>query len=111
VHAGDVLQIRVAVAGSVVGAPQPLTLKFGQGPSKTINLSASVPGGSASNATISSASGHPIAIVLPRYSCYLPPYPTFCPATNIKAESHKYALTVNAIPKVPIVISALVQAG
>jgi hypothetical protein len=111
VHPGDIVQIRIAVAGTVAGAPQPLALKFDQGPAKTLNVSASVPGGTPSNATITSASGGRIAIVSPRYSCYLPPYPTFCPASHIKAESHKYALTVNAIPKVAVVIGGVVQAG
>jgi hypothetical protein len=111
VHPGDTAAIRITVTGSVVGAPQPLTVNFAQGPSKSIDVSASVPGGPPSTATITSASGGPIALVSPRYTCFLPPYPTFCPASHITAKSHKYALTLNAIPKVPVVITLLVQRG
>ena len=110
-HPGDTAAIRIVLTGSTVGAPQPLTVNFAQGPSKSINVSANVPGGPPSTATITSASGRPIALVSPRYGCYLPPYPTFCPGSNITAKSHKYAVTFNGIPKLPVVITLAVQAG
>jgi hypothetical protein len=111
VHPGDTAAIRVTLTGSVIGAPQPVALKFAQGPSKSISVSASVSGGTPSTATITSASGRPIALVSPKYGCSLPPYPTFCPGSHVTAKSRNYAITFNATPKTPVVITLLVQAG
>lgn len=112
VHPGDVVTIGVHLGGTVVGAPQPVTLGFSQGPAKSITVSASVPGGTPAKATLNSATGNPIAIVLPRYRCGLPPSPTFCPLSKIVAASHSYTLTIDASPKTPpIVIQAAAQGG
>jgi hypothetical protein len=112
VHPGDVLAISVHLGGAVVGATQPLTLSFSQGPAKSITVSASVPGGTPAKATFNSATGSPIAIVLPRYHCGLPPSPTFCPLSKIVAASRSYTLTIDASPKTPpISIQAEAQAG
>jgi hypothetical protein len=111
VHPGDTAVIRVAVTGTVVGAPQPLTVKFAQGPAKSIDVSASISGGTPSTATITSANGHRIALVSPKYGCSLPPYPTFCPGTNIKAKSRKYSVTFNGLPKVAVALTVVVQSG
>jgi hypothetical protein len=112
VHPGDVVTIGTHLTGTVVGAPQPVSLSFSQGPAKSITVSASVPGGTPAKATLTSATGSPIAIVLPRYRCGLPPSPTFCPPSKIVASSHRYTLTINASPKTPpIVIRAMAQSG
>jgi hypothetical protein len=112
VHPGDHVVISVRVRGTVVGAPQPVALSFSQGPAKSITVSASVPGGTPSKATFTSATGTPIAIVLPRYNCGLPPSPTFCPLSKLTAASHSYALTIGATPNSPpIVIQAATQGG
>jgi hypothetical protein len=75
-------------------------------------VSASVPGGTPSKATLSSAAGSPMAIVLPRYNCGLPPSPTFCPPSRIVAASHTYTLTIDASPKTPpIIIQTTAQGG
>lgn len=111
-HPGDSLILRVSVTGRVVGAPQPVTLNLDQGPAKSLTVSAGVPGGSTSTATITSATGGRIGIVLPHYGCALPPAPTFCPPSSVKAGSHKYTVTFDATPKVPpIVITSVVQGG
>jgi hypothetical protein len=97
--------------GSENGAPQPVTMTFDQGPGKTLNLSAGVPGGAVSHATITGANGKSIALVTPRYTCYLPPTLTFCPATTVTAASHRYSVTFPGTPKTEITLEAVVQAA
>jgi hypothetical protein len=80
------------------GSPQPLTITFPASANKTITISAQVKGGKASEATIKSISGSPIKLTLPRYVCFLPPYPTFCPAVSEKLSSGKYTVVFNAQP-------------
>lgn len=112
VQPGDAVTMSVHLAGTIVGAPQPVTLSFSQGPAKSITVSASVPGGTPSKATFNSATGSPIAIVLPRYHCGLPPSPTFCPLSKVVAASHSYTLTIDASPKTPpILVEAAAQGG
>ncbi len=113
-RAGDVVLLRARLKGgkgSENGAPQPLTLTFDQGPAKTLNVSAGVPGGAVSHATITSANGKPIAIVTPRYTCYLPPTLTFCPVSKVTAASHRYSVTFPGSPKTEVTLEALVQAA
>lgn len=109
--AGEEVVIRTRIKGTPGGAPQPLTVSFDQGPGKTLNVSASVPGGSPSRATITSAGGSPITLVSPRFACYLPPMPSFCPASKVSAAGHHYSITFQASPATPVAIVALVQAG
>lgn len=109
---GDEVVLRARVTGGVNGAAQPVTLSFDQGPAKTIDVSAAVPGGTTSTATIISASGNPIALVLPRYECFVPPVGTFCPALNVTAASHRYAVTFASATTIPpITLVAQVQTG
>ena len=111
---GDVVLLRARLKGgkgSENGAPQPVTMTFDQGPGKTLNLSAGVPGGAVSHATITSANGKSIALVTPRYTCYLPPTLTFCPATTVTAASHRYSVTFPGTPKTEITLEAVVQAA
>ncbi len=112
VHPGDSLLITTAVTGSIVGASQPLTFTLAQGPATSLNITAGVSGGPVSKATVTSATGAPIAIVLPKYSCILPPAPTFCPPQSVQAGSHKYVVTFGVTPQTtPITINAKVQSG
>jgi hypothetical protein len=111
---GDVVLLRARLKGgkgSENGAPQPVTMTFDQGPGKTLNLSAGVPGGAVSHATITGANGKSIALVTPRYTCYLPPTLTFCPATTVTAASHRYSVTFPGTPKTEITLEAVVQAA
>lgn len=111
---GNVVLLRARLKGgkgSENGAPQPVTLTFDQGPAKTLNLAAGVPGGAVSHATITSATGKPIALVTPRYTCYLPPTLTFCPASRVTAASHKYSVTFPGTPKTDVTLEAVVQAA
>ena len=80
---GDVVTMYSILKG-VAGARQPVTVTVGLGPSKSITVSAAVPGGHASTATINGKGGSSIALTLPRYGCFVPPRPTFCPATKIR---------------------------
>ena len=111
---GDVVLLRARLKGgkgSENGAAQPVTMNFDQGPNKTLNLSAGVPGGAVSHATITSANGKAIALVTPRYTCYLPPTLTFCPAGTVTAASHRYSVTFPGTPKTEITLEAVVQAA
>jgi hypothetical protein len=112
VKPGDELLLKSKLTGAANGATQPLTLTINQGPGKSLTVTGGVPGGKTSTVTVNSANGKPIAIVTPRFSCYLPPTPTFCPASKISAGSHKYVVTFPATPGTAAVrLSALVQAA
>jgi hypothetical protein len=94
------------------GAAQPLTITFPATASKTITISAQVKGGKASVATVKSGSGSPIKLTLPRYVCFLPPSPTFCPATSAKLSSGKYTVVFNSLPgPAPPSLQAKVESG
>ena len=108
---GDTVVLQTKLKGSKNGTPQPVTVSFNQGPAKTLTVSASVPGGAVSRATITSATGSPIALVTPRYSCFLPPKPTFCPLSKVKAAGHHYSITFPGAPYAAVTIEALAQAG
>lgn len=111
VHPGDTIVLLTLAAGHLVGAPQPVTVSFPQGPAKTINVSAAIPGGPTSTATLTSASGRPIEVVLPVYRCFVVPAPTVCPPTKVQLSAHRYSFTFNAAPNAPIRLSASAQAG
>ena len=96
------------------GAPQPVTIDLDQGPGTSVKITASVPGGTPAVGVITSATGKPITLVVPRYTCFVPPTVTFCPALKTVAGRHHYTLTFNASPLTApagIVLGVLVQAG
>lgn len=102
--------LRTAVSGATSGLPQLLTISFDQGPSSMITVTASLQGGRTVQATLHSATGSPITLVLPKYRCLLPPSPTFCPPTKVQAQSNHYTVTFPVSPQTPLVgLSALVQ--
>jgi len=108
---GDTVVMETHLAGRLTGGPQPVTVSFSRGPSSTITVSASVPGGHMAQATIKGAHGAPIAIGPPTdYTCFLPPVPTFCPARSIHVSDHHYAITFATTPRTPITIVGLAQA-
>ena len=107
-HPGDLVELKTLLTG-VAGAPQMVTLTFDQGPGKTLTVSAAVRGGTAAHATVNATA--PIALVEPRYTCYLPPTPTFCPATRITSTGGRYSLTFPATPHTPIKVITTARAG
>jgi hypothetical protein len=112
VRPGDSLVMISRVTSRLRGATQPITVTVDQGPATSVVISAHASGGQTSTATIKSGTGSPITLVLPRYLCYLPPYPTFCPAISAKVASHRYSLTFAAAPGTsPPVVLATVEAG
>jgi len=112
VKPGDSVILLTHLKGTVLGARQTVTVTIDQGPGTTLKASASVPGGRVTTATIKSANGSPIAIVLAHYSCSVPPTPTFCPARHIAAQSHRYTLKFSASPTTAaIVVIGTVLAG
>jgi hypothetical protein len=108
---GDVVMLRTRLLGILRAAPQPLTISFDQGPATTLHVSASVPGGAKSTATIKAAGGSPIALVRLHYVCLLPPTPSFCPASKVIAGSHHYSVTFPASPLTGVTLQASAQAG
>ncbi len=111
VKPGEIVVMETHLAGRLTGAPQPVTVSFSRGPSSTITVSASVPGGHMAQATIKGAHGAPIAIGPPTdYTCFLPPVPTFCPARSIHVSDHHYAIMFATTPRTPITIVGLAQA-
>ncbi len=109
---GDALTMATHLTGKPVGAPQPVTVTIHQGPSKTLTITASVAGGSPATGTVTSANGKNIALVLPRFSCTVPPALTICPPTHVHSGGHQYQLTFMASPYTPpVTISARIQSG
>jgi hypothetical protein len=100
------------LTGGLVGATQGLTVKVQQGPAPSLKVSAQVAGGQTATATVTSANGKPITLVLPHYVCFTPPSRTFCPAKKIHAANHAYQLMFLASPYTPaIVLTAVAQSG
>jgi hypothetical protein len=109
---GDLAVLTAHASGRIVGAPQTMTFSFDEGPSNSLTLSARVPGGKVSTATIKGSHGSQISLVLGRYNCLVAPAPTFCPPVTIKPGNRQYTLTFAVNPNTPaIVLLAEVQAG
>jgi hypothetical protein len=108
---GDTVILATHLEGRPIGAPQPVTVSFDQGPAPALRISASLPGGRPSVATLSSTSGQPIELLLPVYYCDLPPRPTFCPALTAKASDRHYTITFASTPGNPIELFASAQTG
>jgi hypothetical protein len=110
-HPGDTVLMYSVLKGEH-GAVQPITVTINQGPGNVLTISAAAAGGQPSSAEVISATGQPITLIIPRYSCFLPPVPTFCPATKVTTATHKYNVTFNAAPGTPTVtIDAEVGTG
>jgi hypothetical protein len=111
-HNGDVAVFLTRAVAKVRGAPQPLTVTLEQGPATTLTATASVPGGAPSKASITGATHGKIELVLPRFTCFAAPVPTFCPVRRIEAGSHRYVLSFLVSPLLPpVVLTAVVQSG
>ncbi len=112
VKPGDLVVLVTHVESALKGAPQRLTVTLGQGPGTSLLASASVPGGQASGVRIKSSTGSPMTLVLPRYTCDVPPAPTYCPPVKVGASQGKYTLVFNASPRTPpVLVLATVQQG
>jgi hypothetical protein len=94
---GDSIDMLSRVTGKR-GSAQPLTITFPSSASKTITVAGQFKGGKTSQATIKSASGSAIKLELPRYVCFVPPFPTFCPAVSEKLSGGKYTVVFNTDP-------------
>ena len=111
VRPGYLVSLATVLRSHIVGAPQPVTIRFRQGPASTITVSAAIPGGPMSRATVKSATGSPIELILPTYRCYLPPTLSSCPVRRVQAAAGRYAFTFDAGPAEPVLLKAQVQAG
>jgi hypothetical protein len=112
VKPGDVVDFETHVGGKISGAPQPVTITIPQGPASTLTITASVPGGAPSHATITAGGGGRIALVAPHFTCFLPPYPTFCPPSKVTLGHKAYTLVFGATPnRSPIIVVAKAQAA
>jgi hypothetical protein len=109
---GDGVTMITVTSGSRGGALQPVTITIQQGPAKSLTISAATTGGTSVPATITSATGKPIELVLPHFTCFAPPFPTFCPATGTTVAHGRYEITFMTAPgRSPIILSGTVQAG
>jgi hypothetical protein len=98
------------VPGPLTGSPQAVNLTIDRGPSTTLHVTATGAGGHSSQATINSADGKQIALLVPRYSCGVPPLATFCPVqTTTTATS--YQLSFSATRATPMVLAAGIESG
>jgi hypothetical protein len=110
VHGGDTISVRALITGKA-GASQSVTVHIPKGPSKRIAVTASVPGGAPSQATITSADNTPLSLDHVRYSCFVPPSPTFCPAQRLHTAAKGYTLVFPGAPDTPVVVSITVGAS
>jgi hypothetical protein len=111
VKPGDNVLLISRVTGRIRGAAQTLTVTIDQGPGKSLTVTAAVPSGAPSSATLTSSHGK-IAVVEPRYTCFLPPFPTFCPALGTSAKGHTYTLKFGVAPGAsPPVLLVAVQSA
>jgi hypothetical protein len=109
---GDAVTMITVTTGSRGGAMQPVTITVLQGPAKSLTISASTKGGTSIPATITSATGKPIELVLPHFTCIAPLFPTFGPATGTTVTHGRYEITFMTAPgRSPIILSGTVQAG
>lgn len=109
---GQVVTMYSHLKSHIHGARQAVTVTISSGPATSLTVTASVPGGAISTATIRSATGTPISLVKARYDCLVAPLAGFCPATHVGRTARGYTLTFMAAPGTPEVeVSANVQAG
>jgi hypothetical protein len=94
VHRGEELIFRTTVAGSDLGRPVGLALPAG--PSRTLRVTATAAGGHHAVARLTSGSRRPVTLTGLKYTCALPPQPTFCPAQENSGSRHGYALRFTA---------------
>jgi hypothetical protein len=94
VHRGEELIFRTTVAGSDLGRPVGLALPAG--PSRTLRVTATAAGGHRAVARLTSGSRRPVTLTGLKYTCALPPQPTFCPAQENSGSRHGYALRFTA---------------
>lgn len=94
--AGNIIDMAAHATGKK-GSPQPLTITFSQNSGKSVTITGQFKGGKASTATVTSSSS-PIKLTVPRYVCFVPPLPTFCPASSAKFSGGKYTVVFNAAP-------------
>jgi hypothetical protein len=112
VKPGELVFVQVRAAGSVVGAPQKLLITLPQGPAATLTASASVSGSPASSVQLKSSNGSPVTIVLPRYTCFVPPAPTYCPPVKESVSGGNYTLEFLTSPsEPPVSLLASVEQG
>src|SRR5207248_2472526 len=100
--------LETMLAGKAGAAPQSLHITLSATAGKAVEITAAVPGGRPSHATVKTADGKPITLVLPRYACRVPPMPTICPAQSALSNGHLYSFSFAASPSRPILLSATV---
>jgi hypothetical protein len=109
VQSGQVLVLVARVIMGATGAPGQLRLTLGLGPSHTLRATASVTGGGGASVNIVGRGAAPIMRVAPRYTCYLPPTPTACPALRAGAKRGTYtAVFAASAVLAPLVLLATV---
>ena len=87
--------MRTSLAGKP-GAPQRVSVSFEQGPSSSLKVTTSIPGGRRSTATILGPGS--MHLMTPGYDCLLPPQQTPCPATAVRKSAQGYTVTFSSSP-------------
>jgi hypothetical protein len=98
---GQTVEFLTQVPGLATAPPTPVTLRFSRGPSSTWTVVASADGRT-SSAKLTSQNGKALTLVLPRYTCMLPPAPTFCPARNASDHGDHIDVHFSTRPSTPI---------
>lgn len=112
VKPGDILVVAVHARGVLNGAPQRVNVSLAQGPGTSLTASASVAGRNASQLRIKSSNGSPVILAVPRYICFAPPAPTYCPPLAEAVSGGSYSFSFLAAPRrPPITLLATVAQG
>ena len=111
VSPGAFLDLVARTAGRGPRGAGALRLTLTQGPARTLLAVASADGYATSATRIESTTSAPIALAAPRYTCYLPPEPTACPAIAAGAARGTYTASFpDAAALPPIALLARVIA-
>ncbi len=98
---GDLVVLVVHILGRRKSAPGRLKVTIHQGPGASLTALASLPGQQSSAVDIKSSTGSPITLVLPRYTCFVPPDPTDCTAVAASASHGIYTAVFPASSSLP----------
>jgi hypothetical protein len=60
---------------------------------------------------LNSGSGQPVTLLSPRYTCFVPPAPTICPAMSTQTGVHAYTLGFSVPAGTQISLSGTIAAA
>ena len=107
VKAGDTVAFRTLVPGKPATKAHSVQLKFSGGPSNTLSVTATG-GGHTAVTLLTSANGKPLTLSHLRYTCQLPPSPSYCPPKQQSVSAAGWKLKFSTLPTEPVVVVATV---